>query len=113
MLETLVFTFHIGSTKYIFIFQCWAIVFSVYTKTFVNCLENCENSQPRITCLLFGYNIDAGSVFRRESLIWLEGIYRARKMLRNQTSKNLGYTVSDKIFINENLTERRKEMFRV
>ena len=33
-------------------------------------------------------------------------------MLRNQTSKNLGYTVSDKIFINENLTERRKEMFR-
>ena len=34
-------------------------------------------------------------------------------MLRNQTSKNLGYTVSDKIFINENLTERRKEMFRV
>ena len=33
-------------------------------------------------------------------------------MLRNQTSKDLGYTVSNKIFINENLTERRKEMFR-
>lgn len=38
--------------------------------------KSSENNQPRILHLLFGCKIDAGLVFRRESVVWLDGIYR-------------------------------------
>ena len=38
--------------------------------------KSSENNPPRILRLLFGCKIDAGLVFRRESIVWLDGIYR-------------------------------------
>lgn len=37
--------------------------------------------------------------------------YRARRLLKNITSENLGYNTSNKIFINESLTQRNKDLF--
>ena len=38
--------------------------------------KSSENNQLRILCLLFGCKIDAGLVFRKESVVWLDRIYR-------------------------------------
>ena len=40
-----------------------------------------------------------------------DAYYKARNRLKDITTKDLGYDQSNKIFINENLTERRKELF--
>ena len=41
-----------------------------------------------------------------------EQIYRARKVLKDLTSQDLGYSEENRIFINESLTQSNKELFR-
>ena len=41
-----------------------------------------------------------------------EAYYKSRKLLVKTTTQDLGYRKSNRIFINENLTEKRKELFR-
>ena len=41
-----------------------------------------------------------------------EIFYRARKNLRNVTTMDLGYTIDNKIYVTESLTEKNKQLFR-
>ena len=41
-----------------------------------------------------------------------EQFYRARKELKNLTTKDLGYDISNNIYINESLTESNKALFK-
>ena len=41
-----------------------------------------------------------------------EKLYRARKVLKNLTSRDLGYSEKNRIFINESLTLSNKERFK-
>ncbi len=41
-----------------------------------------------------------------------EIFYRARKNLKNVTTKDLGYTPNNKIYVTESLTEKNKQLFR-
>jgi repressor of nif and glnA expression len=41
-----------------------------------------------------------------------ESFYRAHKVLRYHTTTKLGYNISNKIFINESLTESNKALFK-
>lgn len=64
--------------------------------------ENCEFNQPSILRLLFGCKIDAGSVFRSESFIWLEGIYRrmaARRSIRRPYYSEIKRDIPKEIFL--------------
>ena len=42
-----------------------------------------------------------------------ERLYRARKRLKSITTADFGFSVNKKIFINESLTPRNKELFKV
>ena len=59
-------------------------------------------NQPSILRLLFGCKIDAGSVFRSESFIWLEGIYRrmaARRSIRRPYYSEIKRDIPKEIFL--------------
>ena len=42
-----------------------------------------------------------------------ENLYRARKNLMSVSTVDLGYSVANKIYVNESLTEKNKELFRL
>ena len=42
-----------------------------------------------------------------------ENLYRARKNLKSISTVDLGYSVANKIYVNENLTEKNKEIFKL
>jgi len=42
-----------------------------------------------------------------------ENLYRARKNLKSISTVDLGYSVANKIYVNESLTEKNKEIFKL
>ena len=42
-----------------------------------------------------------------------ENLYRARKNLKSVSTVDLGYSVANKIYVNESLTEKNKELFKL
>ncbi len=64
--------------------------------------ENCANNPRTISRFLFGCKIDAGSVFRRESLIWLEGIYKrmaAKRRIRRPYYSEIKRDIPEEMFL--------------
>ena len=42
-----------------------------------------------------------------------ENLYRARRNLKSLSTVDLGYSVANKIYVNESLTEKNKELFKI
>ena len=72
-----------------------------------------DHNQPRILRLLFGCKIDAGLVFRRESVVWLDGIYRrlaGKRSIRRPYYSEIKRDIPEEIFrVLSQLIERNKD----
>ena len=58
-----------------------------------------------------GYPIPPAIIVKFVKRQTKENLYRARKNLKSISTADLGYSVANKIYINESLTEKNKELF--